>query len=401
MAVLRDDIQNYQSRTPLREEADAGQYTRIAHPRGALTLEDGTRLSVEALLSGKARTLRGGGAGGEVKTGWASPSAYRLYKSGPEDKDSQSTIETRNYPYYGSDFSLSMSLKDKVRLWSPLKFDVDTFEAYFLQEYEVPASTSPSTIYWHIMASLGLIDIIATVDLADFAHIWVYPVAFSSPEGIEPTWSQLEKATLTTHPSVINVHVYDDKRVVHSAGSGDFFNFEYSYPVAAGQQSKIYFGVRATLWVGDGRASVSVGMNVNSISPAPPRREGLLYVIWPDEVSLNCYISSAICHALGKGDDCHELDVLRKFRDDHLSRTDRGRELVSRYYRTAPRILEGIRRRPDREQILTGLYDLFLKDCVQCLENGASDQALDLYVKMVAHVEALSPLDDQERSQVL
>ena len=56
----------------------------------------------------------------------------------------------------------------------------------------------------------------------------------------------------------------------------------------------------------------------------------------------NCYISTAICTSLGKDDDCYELNLLRKFRDDVLLKSSIGSKLVESYYDCAPTLVNQI-----------------------------------------------------------
>ncbi len=52
-----------------------------------------------------------------------------------------------------------------------------------------------------------------------------------------------------------------------------------------------------------------------------------------------CFITTAACELRGLPDDCHELRVLRRFRDDVLVTSREGRALVEEYYRVAPRLV--------------------------------------------------------------
>ena len=52
-----------------------------------------------------------------------------------------------------------------------------------------------------------------------------------------------------------------------------------------------------------------------------------------------CFLTSAACELRGLPDDCHELSVLRCFRDDVLVMSREGRALVEEYYREAPRLV--------------------------------------------------------------
>lgn len=95
-----------------------------------------------------------------------------------------------------------------------------------------------------------------------------------------------------------------------------------------------------------------------------------------------CFITTAVAEQRGLPDDCHELTVLRTFRDAYLARTPGGGELIREYYAIAPRILTAIRRRPDEAEILAGLY-ASIHRCVGLIETQRPAAAIDVYRTMV------------------
>lgn len=66
-----------------------------------------------------------------------------------------------------------------------------------------------------------------------------------------------------------------------------------------------------------------------------------------------CFITTAICKAHGKPDDCMELTTLRNWRDSYGM--THFPEEVAEYYRIAPAIVEAINAKPDAEQIWKSL----------------------------------------------
>jgi hypothetical protein len=56
----------------------------------------------------------------------------------------------------------------------------------------------------------------------------------------------------------------------------------------------------------------------------------------------SCFITTACCDILGLPDDCFELRTLRRYRDEVMARSERGREAIARYYESAPIILARI-----------------------------------------------------------
>lgn len=77
-----------------------------------------------------------------------------------------------------------------------------------------------------------------------------------------------------------------------------------------------------------------------------------------------CFITTAVCDHMGKGDNCSELQALRLFRDDVLLRDDMWRRLVEEYYQRAPQLLTLLEKRSDRAEILDDLYHRFITELV-------------------------------------
>ena len=55
-----------------------------------------------------------------------------------------------------------------------------------------------------------------------------------------------------------------------------------------------------------------------------------------------CFITTATCSALNKGDNCCELDTFQSFRDNWLLKQNSGENLVQEYYQIAPKIVRKI-----------------------------------------------------------
>uniref|UniRef100_UPI003AEEA57A CFI-box-CTERM domain-containing protein n=1 Tax=Paracoccus sp. T5 TaxID=3402161 RepID=UPI003AEEA57A len=64
-----------------------------------------------------------------------------------------------------------------------------------------------------------------------------------------------------------------------------------------------------------------------------------------------CFLTTTACKLRGLRDDCHELRMLRRFRDDVLVRSREGRALVEEYYREAPRLAHLVEVNGERNHI--------------------------------------------------
>lgn len=96
-----------------------------------------------------------------------------------------------------------------------------------------------------------------------------------------------------------------------------------------------------------------------------------------------CYITTAVCKSLGKPDECYELNLLRDYRDNYLSRQECGEELIRRYYDIAPTIVKRINRRADSAAVYQDIWQTYLKPCIAFIEHGKKKECMKLYTNMV------------------
>lgn len=96
-----------------------------------------------------------------------------------------------------------------------------------------------------------------------------------------------------------------------------------------------------------------------------------------------CFITTAICEAENKPDDCEELQTLRHFRDTYMASAPALQKMVDEYYQIAPEIVAAIERREDKEEIYAFLKDRFLRPALVAISEGKNGLALDFYRNMV------------------
>lgn len=99
-----------------------------------------------------------------------------------------------------------------------------------------------------------------------------------------------------------------------------------------------------------------------------------------------CYITTAICEEYGKPDDCYELTAFRSFRDNWLINQPDGKELINRYYKTAPAVVKLINNQKNRTEIYRHLNDTYLIKCLGYIEAGENEKCKDLYVDMMEYL---------------
>ena len=103
---------------------------------------------------------------------------------------------------------------------------------------------------------------------------------------------------------------------------------------------------------------------------------------WGDSGSSGggCYITTACVNYKGMADDCHEMEILRQYRDI-LVREDEGfRAKVLEYYRKAPLIVQHIENDKAKDSVLEGLYQNMILPCVAFLEIGETEEAKAVYL---------------------
>ena len=99
-----------------------------------------------------------------------------------------------------------------------------------------------------------------------------------------------------------------------------------------------------------------------------------------------CYITTAICEEFGKPDNCYELTTFRRFRDHWLKQQPDGEMLITRYYDTAPKIVDLINKQPNRTAIYQFINENYLSKCLLYIENGENEKCKNLYIEMMEYL---------------
>ncbi|HSY26433.1 MAG TPA: CFI-box-CTERM domain-containing protein [Burkholderiaceae bacterium] len=101
-----------------------------------------------------------------------------------------------------------------------------------------------------------------------------------------------------------------------------------------------------------------------------------------------CYITTAVCDSLQLPDDCIELTMLRRFRDEVLLLTSQGIDDVQHYYAVAPEIVAAIDSRADASRIYTDLNLRYIQPSVAALARGEHHLPHALFREMIAETSA-------------
>ena len=94
----------------------------------------------------------------------------------------------------------------------------------------------------------------------------------------------------------------------------------------------------------------------------------------------SCYLTSACMKHFQDGfdDNCHELNVLRWFRDNFVSKED-----IKLYYEVAPIIVKNVESLDDNGKIYEYIYNHIVEACVKAIEDGNYDFAYNRYKSSV------------------
>lgn len=107
------------------------------------------------------------------------------------------------------------------------------------------------------------------------------------------------------------------------------------------------------------------------------RRKG-----YETESSSGCFITTACIRSKGLPDDCHELQLLRNFRDTYVASRENGMEMIKEYYKIAPSIVREINNRDNANEIYSELY-CNIKKAVSLIESKIYSLAFELYCNLV------------------
>jgi len=98
-----------------------------------------------------------------------------------------------------------------------------------------------------------------------------------------------------------------------------------------------------------------------------------------------CFLTTACCEVLGLTDDCFELSVLRRYRDQVLATLPGGNAAIASYYRVAPLILERLPQ-DDRASRLVSIYVRFILPSAIGARFGRNRLAYRLYARMMQNL---------------
>lgn len=99
----------------------------------------------------------------------------------------------------------------------------------------------------------------------------------------------------------------------------------------------------------------------------------------------DCFITTVVCHIMGKDETCDELAVLRAFRDDYLLKNEETVPLVEQYYKEAPDMAYTI---ANDWGFCTELYQNYIVPIVDSITSGNKSSAVSQYQEMFYAVKS-------------
>ena len=100
-----------------------------------------------------------------------------------------------------------------------------------------------------------------------------------------------------------------------------------------------------------------------------------------DSIDSDCFLTSACVNFYGKN-DCIELTTMRRFRDEYLLNTDKGKILVDEYYKIAPSIVAKIDCSNKKSEYYYYIYQC-IQDCMKLYKQHEYAKLIKTYTKMV------------------
>lgn len=90
---------------------------------------------------------------------------------------------------------------------------------------------------------------------------------------------------------------------------------------------------------------------------------------------------------MGLEDNCYQLSILRKYRDDYLTKFQDGANDVEHYYKIAPDIVSKINSSSNKNEILNNIYNQLIIPCISLIENKEFDKAHKFYKNYTLQLE--------------
>ena len=107
------------------------------------------------------------------------------------------------------------------------------------------------------------------------------------------------------------------------------------------------------------------------------------YPGWSNNSSSDgCFITTAAVSHMHLADDCEELTILRKYRDQLINEDPEFKKIVLEYYKVAPQIVDEINKDDNKNQILDNIYNELVVPVTNYLKDGQIKEAKEHYISI-------------------
>ncbi|MBD5551006.1 MAG: hypothetical protein HDQ96_07515 [Lachnospiraceae bacterium] len=96
-----------------------------------------------------------------------------------------------------------------------------------------------------------------------------------------------------------------------------------------------------------------------------------------------CYVTTAVCRNLNKGENCEELQLIKAFRDNYLAVTKEGQDLIEEYYDIAPTLVKRLGKDAGAQAKYLWLWNTYLAPCVEYIKKGEQESCKETYCNMM------------------
>lgn len=112
-----------------------------------------------------------------------------------------------------------------------------------------------------------------------------------------------------------------------------------------------------------------------------------------------CFVTTAVCCGLHKPQDCREITLMKRYRDEYLFQQDDGQELIREYYNIAPTIVKRIAREAAPEEKYLYLWNHYISKCVAYVEQQENERCRQLYEMMMSELKEEYMVTDRHKQE--
>lgn len=141
------------------------------------------------------------------------------------------------------------------------------------------------------------------------------------------------------------------------------------------------------------KEKAEIMLNLSAAYDHPYGRKELEKLNSGSTSSSSCFITTAVCDAMGLEDDSYELKAFRAFRDNWLANQADGERLIKEYYSVAPIIVDCINAKADWDTIYLRIWNDYLKECLLAIEKSNYQRCKEIYCGMINDLKCRYLLD--------